>query len=157
MQGLVADVQKKLLLTVGSHRANRPLIALQVRHLNPRGQQAGADDLQTVVVYGNTDRTPRQRVVPVAQRVDQGFTQGQRRIERRILPLQLPRLNATGDRDISQDEMHGLIQNLKRMAVQLAVVEKLGFVRPFEAGQARGALRVVRHLFAAEQHNRRTQ
>jgi hypothetical protein len=46
----------------------------------------------------------------------------------------------TGDRDIPQDEVHRLVENLERMAVQLPLVEKLGFVRPFESGQPRSAL-----------------
>jgi hypothetical protein len=38
-----------------------------------------------------------------------------------------------GKGDIPQDEVHCFIENLERMAMQLPLVEELGFVRPFES------------------------
>ena len=49
------------------------------------------------------------------------------------------------------EEGHGVIQQGERVALGLAVVEKLGFVRALEAGQPEFALRIAEHRLLAKQ------
>ena len=66
------------------------VVPLEVGHGDSRRQEPQAGDFQPVIENGNEDGSPGDRIVPVADRIDQGFPESQRRVERHILPFQFP-------------------------------------------------------------------
>lgn len=59
----------------GDQRVAQPggTVLLEVGHGDSRRQQPQAGDFQPVIINGNEDRSPGDRVIPVADGIDQGF------------------------------------------------------------------------------------
>ena len=120
-------------------------------------QGAVIPDFHTVVEHGDADRAARMGVVAVAEGIDDGFAQGRDGDQQFFDPLQAMILKAAADWKMAMQECHRLVQQVKGVALMLAVVDELVFIGAFEAGQPEGALWIMKRGFGPEKDDRRIQ
>src|SRR5579883_1498153 len=127
-------------------RIPRPgqVVPLQVIDTQPKRQSAVAPDLQAIIIDRQTHRTPRNRIVAVAESVHERFTQGYGWEQRRIGAFEHARFYAASNWQMPGEKLHRLFQQLQRMAVGLSLVQELSFVGATKTGHPQLALRIVR-------------
>jgi hypothetical protein len=86
----------------------------------------------------------------VAESVDQSLPEGLKRKQRLVNPFEDPRLHPAGDREMPSQEEQSLLQKLKAVPLELALIEKFRLVRTLEAGHPELALREGRKEPAAK-------
>ena len=130
------------------------MLASRIGRAEPKREGAVAPDFHPVVKHGHADGAAPDGVVAVAQRVDQCFTQGGGGEEQFVNALESARLEPSAQRKVAVKEGHRIVEQGERVAFRLAVVEELGLVSAFEAGQAELALRIAEDRRFAEQDDR---
>ena len=118
-------------------------------------QGARRSDFEPVVVDADGNGAAANGVVPVAERVRQGFPHRHRRIERFIDPLHAPRNHPAGDGIVFPQKRLRAGQQRERMAVHLPVVDELRAPHAAKPRHAQHALRKLgRHaVLGAEEHD----
>jgi hypothetical protein len=129
------------------------VVPLQILDLQSKGQHTIAPNLKPVIEDGHADRTSGNRVVAMAEGVDQCLPQCRDREEWLVDTFQAAGLKATGDRQVAYQEGHGLIQQMKSMAIHLPVIQELRFVNSLEASKAELALGKIRKKTASKKDN----
>ena len=89
----------------------------------------------------------------MAESVDDGFAQRGHRDEQFVDPFQAVVFKAPADGQVPVKEGHGFVQQMEGVALILAVVEKLVFVRATEPGQPQGALRIMNPTLGSKQND----
>lgn len=119
-------------------------------------QRTGRGHLQAIVVDRDTDGALAARVVSVADRVGDRFAERERRICRFVDPFHPTRLEVAGDGHVVQKESLRALEEIERMAMELAVVEELALLRSPEARHSEETLGEVGQepVRTAEEHDR---
>jgi hypothetical protein len=121
----------------------------------PEVQRSGGSYLQAIIVHGDADGAPTARVVPVANRIGDSFAKRQRGICRFIHAFHASFFESPGDRHVIQNESLSPLEKAEGVAVKLAVVEKLSFLRTPEARNPEETLGEVGQepVFTAEEYD----
>jgi hypothetical protein len=129
------------------------VLAFQIRHGDFSRERSSARNLQAVVKDGDTHGTTRNRIITVAQRVDERFAQSQRREDRQVCAFKDSRLYSACHRQVASQEKVSLVEKLKGVTSQLALVDEFGLRGTAESSQPQTALGIVRQHLLAEGDN----
>ena len=119
----------------------REVFAFEVFDRGAERQGAIAPDFQAIIEYGQAHAATRVGVVAVTEGVDESFPESFEGKQRLISPFEQTWLHPTGNRKMSPKKKKRLLQELKTVALELALVEERCLVSPFKACHSELALR----------------
>jgi hypothetical protein len=86
-----------------------------------------ASSFEAIIVDRQTHRTARNRIIAVAERIDQCFAQRDRREPRRVRASEHAWFDTTAHWQIPGEKLDRFFQQLKRMAVSLPLIQEFRF------------------------------